>query len=288
MFTDGCGYINLAGLIQLAQNLGYEHIHCGIQGRILGSKGLWVLHPDDDHRDPSSKPKIWIRSSQIKVKLAPDWSTVHLSKLHPAHLIFDLVQPSRVSAPSRLSKYPILNLSHNKVPTELISELMEGSLRELIHPFTQWERHHAMLILWCTIYRAGNVTTRRLQRHAAGLARALGISRQFREYGPNGELITDDSISEDEEEGENDTEANPDPRLFTAPDTLHESALELIQAGFNPSTLPFLHSKIKMVVKQILDAYLHDYRIVVPESAEALIIPGESDILYYILYAINT
>lgn len=282
MFTDGCGYMNLAGLMQIAQNLGYEHLHCGIQGRILGSKGLWVLHPSD--RDPSAEPKIWIRHSQVKVKLASDWSTAQLSRLHPAHLIFDLVQPSRVSAPSRLSKYPIMNLSHNKVPTELISELMETSLRELVHPFIQWERQHAMLILWCTIYRAGNVTTRRLQRHAAGLARALGISRQFREYGPNGELITDDSESEDEEEDEKNTEANPDPRLFTAPDSLHESALELIQAGFNPSTLPFLLSKVKMVVQQTLDAYLNDYHIVVPESAEALIIPGESDIPHILFY----
>ncbi|KAK7695210.1 hypothetical protein QCA50_002400 [Cerrena zonata] len=283
VFTDGCGFMNLAGLVQIARNLGFERIPCAVQGRILGSKGLWTIHPYD--RNASDEPKIWIRDSQVKVKLAPNWSATEIAKLHPAHLIFDLVQPSRVSAPSRLSKYPILNLSHNRVPTDLIMRLMEDTLREIIQPFTQWDCYRAMMVLWCTIYRSGNITTRRLQRHAAGLARALGISRQFREYGPNGELITEDSENEDgdengeEKDSEQETDTNPDARLFAAPDSLHESVLELIQAGFNPSSSFILHQKIATIVRQILKDYLNDYHIVVTESAEALIIPDPYGVL---------
>ena len=246
-----------------------------MQGRVLGSKGLWVIHPTD--QNINDEPRIWIRASQIKVKLALDWSPRELRRLHCAHLIFDLVQPSKVSAPSRLSKYPIINLSHNGVPTEFISKLMQETLHDIVEPFTRWDRVNAMVILWCIVYRSGNVTTRRLQRHSAGMARALGVSRQFREYGPNGELLTEDNDSDDssEQDQQENLQDSRDPRLFTAPETLHESALELIQAGFNPATLKYLSSKIETIIKQILDDYLNDYHIVVPESAEALIIPGE-------------
>ncbi|CAL1694877.1 unnamed protein product [Somion occarium] len=274
IFTDGCGYMNASALVCIAKNLGYSQIPCAVQGRILGSKGLWTIHPTE--RDPRDPPKIWIRPSQVKVRLTAQWDVKHLSKLHPAHLIFDLVQPSRVSAPSRLSRYPIMNMSHNHVPTEIFSKLMEDSLNELVEPFTNWKGENAMVLLWYMIYKSGNMTTVRLQRHAAGLARVLGLSRQFLDLPSDQDLLIED-LEDPEEETEKET---PEGDLSLAPpDSLYESALELLQAGFTPSDCGFLLDKIRQILKQVLKSFLKEFRIVVPESAEALIIPDPHGVL---------
>ena len=170
-YTDGCGFMNGAALMAIARQLGYSEPPVAIQGRILGSKGVWVLHNED--RLPSEEPRIWIRDSQMKIALSQmdrdgQFQIRQLQELHPSHLIFDLVQPSKVSTPSRLGKHILMNLSHNGVPTQVIQELMRESLDAEIAPFMQWEGPHAMPILWSTIDKSGRVSLTRLQQRAAG------------------------------------------------------------------------------------------------------------------------
>ncbi|KAA1474045.1 hypothetical protein DENSPDRAFT_882495 [Dentipellis sp. KUC8613] len=90
IMTDGCGFMNGAALIHIAQHLQLPTWPTTVQGRIAGAKGVWLLHPTD--RLSTAPPRIWIRDSQNKIKLpAP-------AALDRAHLIFDLVGPARLSA----------------------------------------------------------------------------------------------------------------------------------------------------------------------------------------------
>ena len=70
IYTDGCGFINRAALVTIARNMGYAEPPTAVQGRIFGSKGLWILHPHDHHVIKGHPPMIWIRSSQQKVQLS--------------------------------------------------------------------------------------------------------------------------------------------------------------------------------------------------------------------------
>ncbi|CAA7264868.1 unnamed protein product [Cyclocybe aegerita] len=90
VMTDGCGLINHAALVLIVRTIGLESLPAGIQGRIDGSKGFWILHPADD----STTPKIWIRDSQNKIKNR---------SFDRAHRIFDLLGPSRPSHPIALT-----------------------------------------------------------------------------------------------------------------------------------------------------------------------------------------
>ena len=92
--------MNFTALRLAAHRLSYEGVPIALQGRIFGSKGVWILHPSDHSID--SPPRIWIRDSQRKINLV-DPSLLHygcpqdpdvLRDVHPAHFIFDLVARS--------------------------------------------------------------------------------------------------------------------------------------------------------------------------------------------------
>ena len=126
IYTDGCGFMNGAALSAIARQMGYEERPTAVQGRIGGAKGIWVLHPGEQSH--TGVPKIWIRASQRKISY---------KKFGPGQLIFDLVQPPRVTLPSRLSRLTDLNLAHNGVPTETCVELMKETLDAEVTPLTE-------------------------------------------------------------------------------------------------------------------------------------------------------
>ncbi len=131
--TDGCGWMNNAALSAIAGHMGQHPT--AVHGRFAGAKGLWVLHP----HDKSPTPKIWIRDSQVKSKLA-------VENLYPAHSIFELLGLSRVT-PTRLSRSVILNLAHNGVPKETFVQLMKDMIDEEVKPLMQWTGPKTMLLL---------------------------------------------------------------------------------------------------------------------------------------------
>ncbi|KAG2133611.1 RNA dependent RNA polymerase-domain-containing protein [Suillus bovinus] len=215
---------------------------------------MWVLHPDPVHQIADGLPKIWIRDSQNKIKLDP------LHNVDSAHRIFDLLAPSRVTGPSRLSSQTLVNLAHGGIPFSVLKELMADGLHE--------ER---------AVEQAGRVVTSRLRRRIAGQARALGLG-QLR---PNEEFAggihgCDDgavnpSLHDSINRGRNPHSGEPL--------TLHESVLELLQAGFHPLKLDRLSYKLEYVVTQVLDDYIKKFHIPVEESREAYIIPDPYGVL---------
>ncbi|PIL31169.1 RNA-dependent RNA polymerase [Ganoderma sinense ZZ0214-1] len=135
IYTDGCGWMNTAALSLIARHMGLEERPTAVEGRFGGAAGLWVLHLDDH----SSTPQIWIRDSQVKIKL-------DVENPHPAHSIFELLGVSRVT-PGRLSRLVIMNLAHNGVPKETFVEFMKGMIDEEVKPLMQWSGPQAMLRL---------------------------------------------------------------------------------------------------------------------------------------------
>jgi hypothetical protein len=142
---------------------------------------MWTLHPTDE--DP--EPKIWIRESQLKIKLRGDLKV---------HRIFDLLRPSRASpTESRhmLAMQSILCLSYNGIPDDLLISLLVDGLEATVRPLLDWSPA-GMVPLWIAINKAGNVSGSRLQRIAGSRSRVLGFRNRDREDGDT-EAATNDS-----------------------------------------------------------------------------------------------
>ena len=248
ILTDGCGFINGAALTLIARRLGLPSRPTAVQGRVAGSKGLWILHPED--RSSTEPPRIWIRHSQRKVKLGA-------LKEDSAHVIFDLVdQSSHITVHSRLNYQLIMNLAENGVDTHVFEDLLREGLSRVFTTLTQWDGDGAMPLLWSAVNNLGNVTRTRLQNVARSLARAIGLVGRF-------EIDRDEDDSEDE-----------DSDLDVTEKSLHQTVLELIQAGFNPRSSVYLFEKMRFVVREAMNRHLKRYHLEVPQSAEAFIIPG--------------
>ncbi|KAG2153597.1 RNA dependent RNA polymerase-domain-containing protein [Suillus bovinus] len=271
IMTDGCGYISGAALTAIMRVMKYSSRPTAVQGRIAGAKGMWVLHPDPEHQIADGPPKIWIRDSQNKIKLGP------LHKVDSAHRIFDLLAPSRVTGPSRLSSQTLVNLAHGRVPLSILKELMADGLHEEVRQLTEWSGPDSMIMVWRAVEQAGRIVTSRLRRRIAGQARALGLG-QLR---PNEELAAgiddcDDVAVNPSLRGSENRGRNP---YSGEPLTVHESVLELLQAGFHPLKLDQLFSKLERVVTYVLDEYIEKFHIPVKESLEAYIIPDPYGVL---------
>ncbi|KAG1795975.1 RNA dependent RNA polymerase-domain-containing protein, partial [Suillus plorans] len=271
IMTDGCGYISGAALTAIMRVMKYSSRPTAVQGRIAGAKGMWVLHPDPAHQTHDGPLNIWIRDSQNKIKLGS------LHKVGRAHRIFDLLSPSRVTGPSRLSSQTLVNLAHGHVPFSVLKDLMAEGLHEEVRQLTEWSGPDSMLMVWRAVEQAGRVVTSRLRRRIAGQARALGLG-QLRPHeelagGIDGsdDVAVNPSLHDSANQGRN-------PRSGE-PLTLHESVLELLQAGFHPLKLDQLFYKLEYVVTQVLDDYIKKFHIPVEESLEAYIIPDPYGVL---------
>lgn len=218
---------------------------------------MFLLNAEDD--SPDSPPRIWIRGSQKKIshRSFADASV----PLNRALLILDLLNPSRVTVGTRLSTYSILNLSHNGVPTDVIKALIEKDLEEEIAPLTRWSE--SMVPVAKAISSAGRITGTRLQRYAGVASRAHGFVRDFHKDEEWVEEATSDVP----------VSAGRDP-YSGAPLSLHETAYDLLVAGFHPLHFPILSDKIHNVLKLLIDSYVKNFKIAVAESVEAFIMPG--------------
>jgi len=261
ILTDGSGFINEAALTAIYRSgiLPLTHRSSAVQARIGGAKGMWMQHPDDT----SLTPYIWVRPSQTKIK--------HPSPLCRAHCILELLSPEHVTMPSHLSMQTINNLSHNGVPHTVFTALIKAELEALIKPLTDWQHSHSMVTVARAVYQAGRIGGARLQRVAGSSIKALGLSRDFHRDKAEGDVTPD----------ANDITGLAERRVFTgrsefnkAPLSPHESAYELILAGFHPLYFEFLYDKMKTVVTIAIDSFVKNFHITVSESLEAFILPG--------------
>ncbi|KDQ17068.1 hypothetical protein BOTBODRAFT_30455 [Botryobasidium botryosum FD-172 SS1] len=254
--TDGCGLINLAALKQIKQRLSLETMPSAIQGRLVGAKGMWLRHPTD--RDP--RPKIWLRGSQIKVK-------IDLVEDQDA-FILDVVRAFHFKCPANLSIQIINNLSHNGVPNDVFVKLMADGLAAEVQPF-DWTQPDGLIRLWFAVHEAGGVSTMRLRRDAAAYARLTGVDVPDSSKFGEGDVMDDvgalPSSGMDEISG--------------YPDTLHERVIGLLEAGFTPQGLPIMRKDTKKILDFVIEKYVKKYHIPVPMSLSTFIVPDPLGIL---------
>ncbi|KAF8899369.1 RNA dependent RNA polymerase-domain-containing protein [Infundibulicybe gibba] len=245
IMTDGCGFINEAAAILIARKIGMASRPTAVQGRCMGSKGLWIIHPNDT----SPQPKIWIRKSQKKI-----------NHHEPAgrHLrIFNLLRTSHAPAPTQISNQSILNMSYNGVPFEVLEKFLVDGLDDL----------------------AGNVSRTRIQRIAADFSRVLGYTGHGYDREEDNDLLSSqDSAPVDMDDQAYIVQSGRKP-YSGIPVTLHETALELVQAGFHPASSPFLRGKIGYIIEQAIKSVTEKCRIPLPESFSAFIVPDPLGIL---------
>lgn len=191
-------------------------------------------------------------------------------EMDPAHRIVDVLRASHLKTPSRLSVETIINLAENGVKKEAFFALLESSLSQLVEPLTDWESPDASLRIWADVCRLGGVMSARRAREQIGLARVMGYSEK------------DTDNAEDDETGS--SPAGPDDEersiafwvdeISGCPSTLEEIIMCMLSGGFTFQDCRFLRDQLKAFIKGRIDKFIKNYRIEVPMSATAFLVPG--------------
>jgi hypothetical protein len=165
----------------------------------------------------------------------------------------------------------IINLWENKVPKEAFADLLRQGLSELVEPLLDWDSQDAMRRLWCNVCRLGSVMAARRARENPGTARAQGYSERDID-----EIELDDEEGFDLNEEAQRSSAWWGDEISGCPSSLEETIMCLVDSGFTPGECPVLRHKLDKFIKARLKNYIKLYRICVPMSASAFLIPGVS------------
>lgn len=152
---------------------------------------------------------------------------------------------------------------------------MKDGMKELYDSLAQWDGDHAMQRLWLNVARVGGIMSKRRARELGGESRAKGV------------LDCDQDDDNDDDDCDDAEATKFDPAVHQrslawwtdetsgCPSGNEEAAMRLLDAGFRPNELPVLADKLKKTLKKTLSGYIERYKIIVPQSCEAFIIPGE-------------
>ncbi|KAG9090168.1 hypothetical protein FRC06_001192 [Ceratobasidium sp. 370] len=265
IMTDGCGFLNWAALKAIQERMGWDVFPVHVQARIAGAKGLFALHPE--HGDPNEEPQIWIRdnrpysSSQNKVKLQPKntWSQFHY--------VLDVCSGPFFQNPASITYEMILCLSARGVPDHILVELLKKSIKDIASDHEPPQHAHGSYVLWDSIYNTHRVLQNRLKQVISPeQQRAQG----FVSFGEDGEIVPEEVVSAKWDVG-------PDPNSGT-PATSQELILGWLQAGFSP-TDPWVMEKLVYLQEKLMKAAVKKFRITIPKSLRAHIIPDPIGVL---------
>ncbi|KIM46105.1 hypothetical protein M413DRAFT_16853 [Hebeloma cylindrosporum] len=263
--TDGAGKINRWALKQIRHRLNWEDQPTAIQTRIFGTKGLLV----EDGKNPEEYAVVEITPSQRKIRLQEN------TAIDPAHRIIDVLRASHTKTPCRLSVETIINLAHNGVTKRVFLELLQKGLADLVEPLLDWDSPDAMRKLWSNVRRLGGVMAARRAREEAGLARVKGFSEREAE-----EIEIDDEEDFNSAElAEQRSSAWWGDEVSGCPSSLEETIMYMIDSGLTPKECPLLRDKLDKFIRSRLTNYIKSYRIDVPMSASAFLVPDTSGIL---------
>lgn len=180
--------------------------------------------------------------------------------------------------PSRLAAETIVCLAENGVDHQVFAKLMTEGLDTLVNGLTNWEGEMGMARLWLNVARVGAVMNSRRARERRGESR----SRGFRDH------AEDDSDDEDEDPDalridpaiQQKSTAWWADQISGCPSSLEETVMVLLDSGFTPLDCPVLAEKLKHVILRAIRSYVLRYKIEIPMSCTAFIIPGK-DISYH-------
>ena len=189
-------------------------------------------------------------------------------------LAIDVLRHAKLTTPGRIGAQVIVNLSENGVPKESFVKLMDDCMRELAEGLSVFDGPYAMQNLFHNVMRSGSVIAQRLSREYGGEARARGATYVEHVHPP------EDDGDEDEDELQVDLALHERSSAWWAdqvsgqPSTLEETVMGLLASGFHPRTCPVLAEKLRHVLQRALNGFVLHYRITVPMSATAFVVPG--------------
>ncbi|KAJ4478201.1 RNA dependent RNA polymerase-domain-containing protein [Lentinula aciculospora] len=259
--TDGAGLINKAALQKLYHQFKWDVWPTAIQCRIAGAKGMLLLHPSDD----SGEPRVFIRPSMAKIKY-PDQS------LDRAQCIIDVLRTCHPRFRCKLSSETIINLADNRVPKSVFTDLLDQTLDLLITSLTTWDTVEDMAKLWLTLSHLGGVFPARSARRKSGLARVNGYSERDAQE-------NDDEDGLDEADDEPGSTAWWNDEVSGQPSSLEETVMRLIDGGFTPKDCPVMRDKLKRILISQISNHVTNFRIEVPMSFTAFILPDPECVL---------
>ncbi|KAG9121227.1 hypothetical protein FRC07_002909, partial [Ceratobasidium sp. 392] len=258
IMTDGAGYINLSALYRLTGILKWPTVPVCVQARFGGSKGLFVLHPTDRNRD--DEPRIYIRPSQVKVRLHPD-----PSRWCPSHRVIDVLIRAPMSTSISITDQIIMNLAHNGVSTGILDSLAHTHIQSInFIGLMNGDEHFTQL--WDTIYNRRKVQEYKLKGLTpAALARAQGLT---------------DVRDDDEKQRLSNVKFSYESDPYSGAPPNHETqALGLLQAGFRRNFFP-LFTRLESIHKHLLFGMEDDkVHIRIPDSANSFVIPDPLGVL---------
>ncbi|KAF8684547.1 RNA-dependent RNA polymerase [Rhizoctonia solani] len=253
IMTDGAGFINAAAMNQLTAQMKWSTAPVSVQARFGGSKGLFILHPNDRLLD--NPPRIYIRPSQVKVKLHPDprrWCA--------SHRVLDVLTRNTMAVGTQVTDQVIINLSHNGVPTTILDSMTRTYIESAcLIPYVKEGR---FLQLWETIFTRSKVQELILKGLTPeSMARAQGFKSIEK-----GQDLLDAKFT-----------YQPDP-YSGHPPSFETQALGLLQSGFDLKFTP-LFNRIESIQKMILFGMDGKCHLHIPNSAQGFIIPDPLGIL---------
>ncbi|KIK68052.1 hypothetical protein GYMLUDRAFT_216523 [Collybiopsis luxurians FD-317 M1] len=259
--TDGAGLVNKAALRLLYRKFDWAEWPTAFQCRIAGAKGMLLQHPDDDHLEP----RVWIRNSMNKIKY------LNLNS-DRALCVVDVLRASHPRFTCKLSSETIIILAENGVPKKVFFSLLDKTLDSLVTSLTTWETRHDMEELWLTLSRLGGVFSARSARQKSGMARVQGYS----------ELDAHDDDDDDGLDDGGDEERSTawwDDEVSGQPSSLEETVMGLIDGSFKPQECPVMRDKLKKILISQITNHVANFRIEVPMSFTAFILPDPEGVL---------
>jgi RNA-dependent RNA polymerase len=227
---------------------------------LIPIQGLCVVANDIPY---NILPTVWVTPSQIKIKYSP-------TVCDPAHLVVDVLRASHMKSPCRLSVEVIINLAENGVPESAFTTLLETSLTEIITPLLDWDSPNACPTLWMVVQSLGGVLAARRARENAGTARVNGFSERDND---ETELDDEDGFTQLDFAEQRSAAWWADP-ISGCPSSLEETVMALLDSGFTPNNCAYLREKLNKVIKSAIKKFVKTYRMEVPMSCSAWIVPG--------------
>jgi hypothetical protein len=285
--TDGCGIISCSAMKRIMGSHSAEELPCAVQGRIAGSKGIWIIAPDLDFE---CRNYIKIRKSQDKFKTGLPQEDMSLD---PLHYTFDLVKHSICVYPSNLNTQFIQGLSAGGVPTSVFVEILMDYIQRLTSMVTG---NNSIKFLRDWIALSGNIMSGRWEGEEnvkKGLWRDLELNEATEGDDENdsgfftmssGDDDREDSNPSNEETSEFMKNSNKRShfsrlnRYSGHPCSLHDTVVRLLDAGFDLSNA-YIATRVTMVFRQIMQAISIKYKIEVPQSCTITCVPDPTGLL---------
>jgi RNA-dependent RNA polymerase len=261
--TDGNGLISGSLMRALALKYKWEETPATIQMRLAGFKGTLTLSSTESFRSPFS---VTFRDSQRKIQLSLD---------QPWQRVLHVVAPSTVTQPAHLSAQYLRVLSHGGVSNGTVHRYLQAALVEEVEKLTVFDTSPVgRARLYSAVMRAGGVQASRLRRITGGASRAMGYGRD-REDNENDE---DDVSFESSQSSSSSTDAWSRDEISGFPTSKEEILMLAILSGFDILRNHYFSEKWRDVIRKVIQSFILKFRIPVPKSASAFVIPGACSI----------